>query len=80
MRQDRIEASKREKAWTQSKLPIFLKAFWKSTSKFCLRFFPADEIYAPLGKSIEISRSPHLVNRLDTNEPNGSTVAPVWAK
>ena len=79
---DKIQASKRERerknAWTQSKLP--LKGFCKSTSNLCLRSLSTYEIYAPLGKLIEISMSPHFVNRLDTNDPNGSTAAPVWAK
>ena len=87
---DRIQASKRERererevgetknAWTQSKLP--LKGFCKSTSNLCLCSLSTYEICPPsLGKLIEISTSPHFVNRLDINDPNGSTVASVWAK
>lgn len=33
-------------------------------------------MYDPLDSSIEMSKSPHLEKRLDTNDPNGSTVAP----
>lgn len=43
-------------------------------------FFPADEMHELLSKSIDISKSAHLVNRSDANEPNGSTCAPVCAK
>lgn len=58
-------------------LPFILKAFKTSPKKVCFCFFPADEICKPFDSSIEISKSPHRVKRLDTNDPNGSTVAPV---
>lgn len=75
---DRIPASKREKeknSQTQSKLPV--KDFFKSRSTSILRSYSTCEIYPPLVKLMEISMSPHFVNRLDTNDPNGSTAAPV---
>lgn len=59
-----------------SRLPFFLKAFSTSSSKLCLCFLPGDEIYEPFCNSMDISKSAHLVKRLDTKDPYGSTVAP----
>lgn len=33
-------------------------------------------MYDPLCNSMDISKSPHLVKRLEAKDPNGSTVAP----
>lgn len=66
-----------KEASSRRNLPLILKAFRISPSNFCFCFFPADAICEPFNNSTEISKSPHLVNRLDTNDPNGSTVAPV---
>lgn len=57
-------------------IPLALRAFSTSPSRLSLYFFPAADICDPLGNSMEISRSPHLVKRFDTKDPNGSTVAP----
>ncbi|KAL9163932.1 hypothetical protein ABFS82_06G073600 [Erythranthe guttata] len=62
---------------TSCRLPFFLKAFSTSCSTLCLCFFPEDEIYVPFCNSIDISKSPHFVKRLDAKDPNGSTDAPV---
>lgn len=60
------------------KLPFLRKALIISLNNPCLRCFPTDEMSEPLGNSTEISRSPHLVQRLETKEPKGSTVAPAY--
>ena len=61
-------------------LPFCLIALIRVLSSFCFSFFPEDEINKPLANSMEMSKSPELVNRLETNDPNGSTVAPIFAK
>ena len=74
-----IQERKKEKnAQTQSKLPV--KDFSKPSSSSILRSFSICKIYLPLVKLMEISTSPHFVNSSDTNDPNGSTSAPVWAR
>jgi hypothetical protein len=62
---------------SRRKLPLILKACRKFTSNVCFCFLPADPMWEPFNNSIEISKSPHRVKRLDTNDPNGSTIAPV---
>lgn len=66
--------------FVSSRLPLFLKALSTSSKIICFCFFPMDEIYEPFCNSMDISKSPHLVKRLDTKDPNGSTVAPALAK
>lgn len=65
---------------SKTSLPLCLMAFIKALSNFCLCFLPEDEINEPLANSIEISKSAEHVKRLDTNDPNGSTVAPISPK
>lgn len=67
---------RKSKGINHESIPLAFRAFRTSSSRLSLYFFPADEIYDPLGNSMEISRSPHLVKRFDTKDPNGSTVAP----
>lgn len=56
--------------------PEALIARSNSASKVCFCFFPVNKIDAPLNKSTEMSKSPHLVKRFETKDPNGWTVAP----
>ena len=85
---ERERGAKRKMLELKSKLPPsiafckfsskkILQSFSSFFDKLCLRSFSTYEIYPPLGKLIEISMSLHLVKRLDTNDPNGSTAAPV---
>ena len=75
---DRIQASKREKEkMLKLKANYLSNVFFNSPSSFILWSYSTCEIYPPSVKLMEISTSPHFVNRLDTNDPNDSTAAPV---
>lgn len=68
--------SVKEKRKYKRMLP-FLRALNRSANRLCLYFFPTNVMSELLFSWIDISKSPHFVKRLDTNDPNGSTVAPV---
>lgn len=58
-------------------LPLRLIALIRALRSLCLSFFPEDEMNEPFVNSTEMSKSPDRVKRFDTNDPYGSTVAPI---